>query len=735
MSSCPNCHQAVAPGDDICENCGAVLSTVVASQARFVTAPSMPAAFAVSTPIPSACPTCQTPVKPGEDVCENCGMVLSAATISATLVRNTVPQVSQATSTFAATLTQCPRCHKQRKTNSKFCNGCGLRYDDERAITAAMNAQRPAAQATNSLKAGDLLNNKYRIVREIGEGGMGAVFLAEDQMLKRQVVIKALLSENDTDMIAQSIKEREFLAAIKHANIVSIYDFIATGKQGYIVMEYVHGKTLDQIIEDQGHPLTVPEAIHHILGILPAFTYLAKLGLVYCDFKPQNVMIEVLKDGSKIVKLIDLGTVIKHEPHPSDVYGTHGFYAPEAVKTPSPETDLYSICRTLAFLVTEMDLGSPVFGMPSIESYKAFRDNSALYRLLTKATHTNAKRRFHGAEQLGDQLAGVLRQIEGGKAGVPISSKLFISGMLTTTGKLGLRGEAALDESDLAIDLLRAGDRALRSGNQTNALNFYQQAAKANRKSIDAHLRQAESLIELNDLDKAKSEIDRARTIDSTNWKVTWYAARHAEAKNWLRDAADLYNELVAELPGELAPQQALARVYTTMGQFARAIELHKSVLKADPGNTEAVMGAADALVQHNQWQEAIALLRDVNEATARYVEAQLLLCNIYLTHATATQAHNLDQALEAVQALASKTEDPRYYLVRGNIYRLLWQMACIRTLPNGLVIPEISKITQSSLGSASQESYARYLRAVPRAVDREAIVRKKLEVAPWRLV
>ena len=65
MSSCPNCHQTVAPGDDICENCGAVLSTVVASQARFVTIPSTPSTLVGSTTIvPNVCPTCQTLVKP-----------------------------------------------------------------------------------------------------------------------------------------------------------------------------------------------------------------------------------------------------------------------------------------------------------------------------------------------------------------------------------------------------------------------------------------------------------------------------------------------------------------------------------------------------------------------------------------------------------------------------------------------------------------------------------------------
>lgn len=405
------------------------------------------------------------------------------------------------------------------------------------------------------------------------------------------------------------------------------------------------------------------------------------------------------------------------------------------MKTPSPETDLYTICRTLAFLITEMDLANPVFGLPSIESYKAFRDNPALYRLLAKGTHTNAKRRFHSAEQLADQLEGVLRQIEGGRLGQPISSKLFISGMLTTTGKLGLRGEAALDESDKAIDLLKAGDRALRSTSYASAINFYQQASRANRKSIDAHLRLAEVLIEQGEADKAKREIEQARTIDPTSWKVTWYTARYYETKGSLRDAADQYSELISELPGELPPQQALARVYASMGQDQRALDLFTSVLKAEPGNTEAIMGSAQALLKQNRWQDAVAILREVNEATARYVEAQLLLCDIYLAYASSLQAQHLDVALDAIQALAGKTEDPRYYLARGDIYRLLWQLAKQRKLPSSKAIPDVQAATPRNLGEVAEKSYQHYLRNVPRAANREAIVRKKLEVAPWRLL
>ena len=339
VSTCVNCHQPVAPTDDICENCGAVLLPLSAAAPNVTATTASPAtSLSVSGNGVTFCSNCKQPISPGDEVCENCGVVLASFVKPAAAVTNSIPSQEP-----------CPQCHAPRVPGVKFCNRCGYRYETATspAASSAISQSNTLAQTTQ-LVTGSVLNGKYTIVKEIGAGGMGAVYLADDQILKRRVVIKALLSENDPDLVAQSVKEREFLAAIKHANIVSNYDFVTMGTQGYIVMEYIHGKTLEQIMEEQGRPFDVPDAIKYILGILPAFNYLAKLGLVYCDFKPQNVMLEVLKDGTQIVKLIDLGTVIKYVPKPDDVYGTHGFYAPEAVKTPSPETDLYAICRTLA---------------------------------------------------------------------------------------------------------------------------------------------------------------------------------------------------------------------------------------------------------------------------------------------------------------------------------------------------------------------------------------------------
>jgi serine/threonine-protein kinase PknG len=282
-STCPNCHQPVAAADDICENCGAVLTTLSGAPVR---APS-PAPAATSTSGMTACPQCGQAIAAGSDICEECGAVLTKSAFS------NLPPVQET----------CPQCHRPRTPGVKFCNQCGYRFA---TVTGQTAGAAPPPPAPTQLAVGDVLGGKYTIVKEIGSGGMGAVYLAEDQVLKRRVVIKALLSNNDPDLVAQSVKEREFLAAVKHANIVSIYDFISVGTRGYIVMEYVQGKTLEQIMEEQGYPFDAADAIKYTLGILPAFSYLAKLGLVYCDFKPQNVMLEILKDGTQVIKLIDL---------------------------------------------------------------------------------------------------------------------------------------------------------------------------------------------------------------------------------------------------------------------------------------------------------------------------------------------------------------------------------------------------------------------------------------------
>ena len=123
-------------------------------------------------------------------------------------------------------------------------------------------------------------------------------------------MLKGLLNSGDPDALAAAIAEQRFLAQVSHPSIVEIYNFVTHDDAGYIVMEYVGGTSLKSILKQRMQhtgrydPLPVDQALAYILEILPAFQYLHDLGLVYCDFKPDNI----IQVGDE-VKLIDLGGV------------------------------------------------------------------------------------------------------------------------------------------------------------------------------------------------------------------------------------------------------------------------------------------------------------------------------------------------------------------------------------------------------------------------------------------
>jgi len=156
-------------------------------------------------------------------------------------------------------------------------------------------------------------------------------------------------------------------------------------------------------------------------------------------------------------------------------------------------------------------------------------------------------------------------------------------------------------------------------------------------------------------------------------------------------------------------------------------------VLKADPGNVEAILGATNALLNQQRWDEAAQLLSSVNESAARFVEAQLLLIDLYLHRMSPLTPQNVQHAAEAMQALSGRTEDSRYYLARGDIYRSAWQLARKKQFVANTSIAGVPNTQVRTLGLAAEESYQQYLRREEHPTNREDIVRRKLEVAPWR--
>ncbi|MFF5704221.1 tetratricopeptide repeat protein [Streptomyces sp. NPDC012794] len=280
------------------------------------------------------------------------------------------------------------------------------------------------------LRAGDVVHGQYEVAGCLAHGGLGWVYLAVDRAVSdRWVVLKGLLDTGDQDAMEAAISERRFLAEIEHSNIVRIYNFVEhldqrTGSlDGYIVMEYVGGKSLKEIANERRRPdgrrdpLPVEQACAYGIEALEALGHLHSRNLLYCDFKVDNAI-----QQQDQLKLIDMGAVRRMDDEESAIYGTVGYQAPEVAEVgPSVASDLYTVARTLAVLTFDFQGYTNVFvdSLPDPEHIEVFQRYESFYRLLVRATDPDPGRRFASAQEMADQLTGVLREVVALQTGRP----------------------------------------------------------------------------------------------------------------------------------------------------------------------------------------------------------------------------------------------------------------------------------------------------------------------------
>jgi len=301
-----------------------------------------------------------------------------------------------------------------------------------------------------TLQRGDLIAEQYEVRGCLAYGGLGWIYLARDTVLNRWVVLKGLLNTEDESAAAAAVAERQFLAAVKHANIVGIYNFVKRGAEGFIVMEYVGGSSVKELRKRRG-PLPPAESIAYVHRILGAFAYLHRQGLVYCDFKPDNFMLE---GDPPDIKLIDMGGVRRVDDPGGDVFGTRGYSAPEAAAGPTPCSDLYTVGRTLAVLLMDFRYqGQYQFTLPPPSEQAVLAHNESLYRFLLRATAEEPDVRFQSAEEMADQLGGVLREVVAGSVEPrPFDSTLFGGDVLALRGDADVRTGGAAVLPDLKVN-------------------------------------------------------------------------------------------------------------------------------------------------------------------------------------------------------------------------------------------------------------------------------------------
>jgi serine/threonine-protein kinase PknG len=611
--------------------------------------------------------------------------------------------------------------------SKRFCGAC------DRPVGRGRDGQPGLAQGycphcgtpfsfTPKLEPGELVGGQYEVLGCLAHGGLGWIYLARDRNLgNRWVVLKGLLNSGDADAQEAALAERRFLAEVEHPSIVDVYNFVQhadriTGEPaGYIVMEYVGGKSLKQILQERRHArhagqtgepgpagrtghagpaaepgasLPLPVALAYAIEVLPALGYLHSQGLVYCDFKPDNVI-----QTEEQLKLIDMGGVRRIDDQDSAIYGTVGYQAPEiAALGPSPSSDLYTVGRTLAVLTFEFAgyQGKFASSLPDPATVPLLAQQESFLRVLRHATDPDPDRRFGTASEMAEQLTGVLREVlaVADQQPRPAFSTLFTPEVQATgvprsfpAGANGAGPDGAsaapppppasqivaglpvpqVDSADPAagyLATLSTLDPAQRTAALIAAAKGEQGTPATVAESAETQLALARALIVAGDLTHAGTVLEFVAACDDADWRTLWYQGLRELAAGHPDAARAAFDAVCETLPGELAPKLALGFAAEAAGDQAAAARFFQLVWTVDRSYVSAAFGLARLRLATDDRAGAITALSAVPGTSSYHEAAQVAAVRMHVSPGRGQPSVSADDLQAAGQRLARLTLD-----------------------------------------------------------------------------
>ena len=644
----------------------------------------------------------------------------------------------------------------------RVCPNCGA--DVGRAAGEAEGRQQgfcPQCRApysfTPKLAPGDLVAGQYEIVGALAHGGMGWIYLGRDKNVSdRWVVLKGLLNTGDPDALDAAVAEQQFLAQVKHPLIVEIYNVVQHEGDAYTVMEYVGGRSLKQLLQQRleqagrYHPFPVDQALAYVIEVLPAFQHLHDLGLLYCDFKPDNLIHE-----GEGIKLIDLGGVRRADDLESPIYGTVGYQAPEVADLgPSVASDIYTIGRTLCVLTFEFRgyQSEYVDSLPPMSRVPAFTEHDAFFRLVARCCAPDPNDRFLTIDELRTQMIGVLRQVVANSQeqdhAATLSAHSPVFEPPASTGESLAWWELPQlkrDDTDPMLDWIS-------SLSAVDPNELHEQLADSPDQTPEVLLARARTGIQIGQQAWLDDAVRGLLAEDPWDWRASWvrglWSLSQAETTPGKagapgpgagsgqgpsrstaagQTAAGHFAAVRDALPGEIAPRLALALASEIAG-YAKAAELdYQRAWRTDAGYVApAAFGMHRVRLGRSDTAGALEALDSVPASSrahprARWLRAELL-----------RERGSLSDLRESMHSVRRLTLDPRQ---RAQFSATILEQALQQVAEHGEK-PSWrlggTPVTQEALSQRLEQEYRVLADYTPDPQERAVLIDRANAVRPW---
>ncbi len=360
---------------------------------------------------------------------------------------------------------------------------------------------------------------RYEIQRKLARGGMGVVYVAHDPVLGRMVAIKVFLGDLDVpDAAERFAREARAAASLNHANIVTVYDFGEVASQPYIVMEYIQGDTIAEIIRRRT-TVPIPEKIRWLEEVCAGAASAHKMDVIHRDIKPSNLMI----DRAGRLKILDFGIakiVNSLATSMTAIIGTPGYMAPEQLlgHPVDARTDVFAIGVVGFELLTyeEAFAGDSFTAVTQRIVNEDVRRISEivpdvppdLCAVIDKALHKRPADRFQDAESMRLALARVRRKLETTPDFDPSSAPTII-------GTIAVPGRKGGSRTSSAPSVAGVGTADLTPPPDPVAQREAMERARATQ--IQAALDRAQTCLQQGDMDRAMQACTEALSIDSAH--------------------------------------------------------------------------------------------------------------------------------------------------------------------------------------------------------------------------